>query len=67
MAAVRVRHRDTGEWLDLKTMHLCDWLEQVPRSQEWDDRRDTYHALADQLGGAAQAAYERVYAAAPTA
>jgi hypothetical protein len=71
--ALRVRHRDTGEWLDmtprewrdLKTMHLCDWLEQVPRSQEWDYRRDTYQALAEQLGGVALAAYERVYAAVP--
>ena len=73
--ALRVRNRDTGEWidmtprewLDLKTMHLCDWLEQVPRSQEWDYRRDTYQAIAEQLGGVPLAAYERVYAAAPAA
>ncbi len=72
---LRVRNRDTDEWiemtprefLDLKTMHLCDWLEQVPRSQEWDYRRDTYRAIAEQLGGVPLAAYERVYAAAPTA
>ncbi len=72
---LRVRNRDTDEWIemterefhDLKTMHLCDWLEQVPRSQEWDYRRDTYHAIAEQLGGVPLAAYERVYAAAPAA
>lgn len=72
---LRVRHRDTGESIDmtpeefhdLKTMHLCDWLEQVPRSLEWDYRRDTYRAIAEQLGGVALDAYERVYAAAPAA
>lgn len=73
--ALRVRNRDTNEWidmtprewLDLKTMHLCDWLEQVPRSQEWNYRRDTYHTIAQQLGGIPLTAYERVYAEAPTA
>ncbi len=73
--ALRVRNRDTEEWidmterefLDLKTMHLCDWLEQVPRSKEWDYRRDTYHTIAHQLGGVPLEAYERVYAEAPAA
>lgn len=72
---LRVLNRDTGEWIemtprelhDLKTMHLCDWLEQVPRSQEWDYRRETYQAISKQLGGTPQAAYDRVYSAAPVA
>ena len=72
---LRVRNRDTAEWIDLtqrefddlKTMHLCDWLEQVPRSQEWNYRRETYHRIARQLGGVPLAAFERVYAIAPAA
>ena len=35
---------------DLCTIHLCDWLEQVPRSKFWDYRRKTYRQMADRLG-----------------
>ena len=49
---------------DLCRVHLCDWLEQVPRSQEWDYRRAAYRQMGERLGGAALAAYERVFAAA---
>jgi hypothetical protein len=48
---------------DLCRIHLYDWLEQVPRSQEWDFRRQTYRGLAERLGKPALQAYERVFAA----
>jgi hypothetical protein len=48
---------------DLCRVHLYDWVEQVPRSREWDYRRDAYRRLAGRLGGAAREAYDRVYAA----
>jgi hypothetical protein len=64
------RDRITGEELDLSRpdfddlarIHLCDWLEQVPRSKKWDYRREAYRGMAGWLGGAALAAYERVFA-----
>lgn len=46
---------------DLATIHVCDWLEQVPRSADWDYRRAAYHAMAAYLGGIAQEECERVY------
>jgi hypothetical protein len=54
------------DFTDLCKVHLYDWLEQVPRSQEWDYRRETYRRMADRLGGAALEAYERVFNALPT-
>ena len=50
------------EYDDLCRVHLCDWLEQVPRSKEWDYRRPVYRRLAERLGGVAQEAYDRVFA-----
>lgn len=68
----RVLDRLTGEELalsrddfdDLCRVHLYDWLEQVPRSREWDYRRAAYRQMAERLGGAAVEACDRVYAAA---
>jgi hypothetical protein len=68
----RIINRLTGESIemnerdyhDLCVVHLCDWLEQVPRSQQWDYRREAYQNLAEQLGGIAKESFERVYAAA---
>lgn len=65
-----IRHRETGEMIplskaeydDLVCVHLCDWLEQVPRSQKWDYRRAAYRQMAERLGGVALAAHERVFA-----
>jgi hypothetical protein len=51
------------DFTDLCKVHLYDWLEQVPRSQEWDYRRETYRQMATRLGGAALEAYDRVFAA----
>jgi hypothetical protein len=66
----RVLDRITGEEVgltrddfdDLARVHLVDWLEQVPRSREWDYRRAAYRRMADRLGGPAEEDYERVFA-----
>jgi hypothetical protein len=47
---------------DLCRVHLIDWLEQVPRSQEWDYRRSPYRRMAQRLGKSAEENFERVYA-----
>jgi hypothetical protein len=46
---------------DLGRVHLFDWLEQVPRSREWDYRRAAYRRLAQRLGQAAEDAYAKVF------
>jgi hypothetical protein len=54
------------EFDDLCRVHLYDWLEQVPRSRYgWAYRRDAYRRMAQRAGGAALAAYERVFASEP--
>jgi hypothetical protein len=71
----RLRNRESGETIelsredydDLVRLHLCDWLEQVPRSQRWDYRRDSYRRMANRLGGVALESYHRVFAVAPAA
>ena len=65
-----IKHRLTEEEIkltqqdydDLCRLHLCDWLEQVPRCKDWDYRRESYRAMAQRLGGVAQSSYDRVYA-----
>ncbi len=52
---------------DLCTIHLCDWLEQVPRSKRWNYRPDAYVRLARRLGGVALVNYRRVLAKAGVA
>jgi hypothetical protein len=47
---------------DLCRVHLFDWLEQVPRSQEWDYRRAAYQSMAERLRQPAKEAYERIFA-----
>jgi hypothetical protein len=66
----RFRDRITGEdvtlseddFTDLCKIHLYDWLEQAPRSQMWDYRREAYRGIARRLGGPALEAYDRVFA-----
>ena len=66
-------HRETGEAMtltkaeydDLVTLHLCDWLEQVERSQGWNQRRTGYRGMAERLGGVALEAYDAVFAKEP--
>ena len=53
---------EKGEFDDLVMMHLCDHLEQVERSQQWDYRRNEYHAMAQRFGGSAVETYEKVFA-----
>jgi hypothetical protein len=50
-----------GDFDDLVTVHVCDWLEQVPRSHDWDYRRAAYQAMAEYLGGIAAEECDRVY------
>lgn len=50
------------EFDELTTLQICDWLEQVPRSQEWDYRRDAYRQMALHTGGIAIEEYDRVFA-----
>jgi hypothetical protein len=47
---------------DLCRVHLFDWLEQAPRSQEWDYRRAAYRGMAERLGPETVAGYDRVFA-----
>jgi hypothetical protein len=69
----RIVDRLTGEevpvteedFKDLCRVHLYDWLEQVPRSKQWDHRRAAYRRLAERLGPAAEESYDRVFAAEP--
>ena len=67
----RIRDRLTGEAVplprqdfdDLCRVHLCDWLEQAPRSRNWDYRRPAYRRMAERLGGSAEETYRRIFAA----
>ncbi|MHB1559824.1 MAG: DUF6817 domain-containing protein [Isosphaeraceae bacterium] len=51
---------------DLVRVHLFDWLEQVPRSKEWNYRRDSYRRMAERLGPRAVEAFARTYGAEET-
>ena len=69
-----VTHRETAEGLELSredydglcSVHLFDWLEQVPRSRfGWDYRRAAYLQMTKRVGGRAIEAYDRVFAGEP--
>jgi hypothetical protein len=47
---------------DLARVHLFDMLEQVPRSKEWNYRREAYRDMAVRLGATALAWYDKVFA-----
>jgi hypothetical protein len=47
---------------DLGRVHLFDWLEQVPRSQNWGYRRAAYRKMAERLAGSALETYDRTFA-----
>lgn len=53
------------EYEDLLRVHLCDWLEQVERANDWDYRRTAYRQMAERLGGVALTNYDRVFALEP--
>lgn len=69
-----LRHRVTGEEMvltrqeydDLCTLHLCDWLEQAPRSNYFTPRQAAYRQMAERLGGVVLENFDRVFAQAPT-
>jgi hypothetical protein len=46
---------------DLCRVHLYDWLEQAPRSDMPDYRREAYCRMAERLGKTARAEHERVF------
>lgn len=50
-----------SEFDDLCRVHLCDWLEQLPRSREWHYRHEAYRMMAERLDGPAREAYEQVF------
>ena len=50
---------------DLCTIHLCDWLEQIVRGDNWARRREAFKLMAGRLGGIAEESYNRVYAQEP--
>lgn len=49
------------DFTDLCRVQVCDWLEQVPRTKEWDYRRQAYRQMAQRLGAIAQTEYDRVF------
>ncbi len=51
-----------ADFEDLCRVHLCDRLEQVHRSKDWDFRPRTFRRLAERLGGIASESYDRVHA-----
>jgi len=58
-ASIKMTQR---EFDDLCLVHLCDWLEQAPRSQNWEYRPVAYQQIAERLGGVALDSYRKVYA-----
>ena len=66
----RMTSRLTGEPIelakeeldDLLRVHLVDRLEQIPRSQAFEWRKDVFRQIADRLGPEARAEFDRVYA-----
>ena len=56
---------DSNDFHDLCVVHMCDWLEQVERSNAWNYRRTAYVNLANRLGGVAREAYQNVFLQAP--
>jgi len=69
----KIRDRFSGQELDVSdedfhdlcVVHMCDWLEQVERSNGWDYRRTAAASLAKRLGGIALESYQEVFSKAP--
>ena len=66
-------HRESGDAIEvdrktfdaLSTLHLCDWLEQVERSDRWDFQREKFYGIAKRLGGIPEASYDEVFSREP--
>jgi len=54
-----------AEFEDLMQLHLCDFLEQVERTNEWDYARKEIGIISERLGGRAREAYEATFAREP--
>lgn len=52
---------DDASFNDFCAIHLCDWLDQVEMTGEWDYRFTTYNWIANHLGGAALGAFNWTY------
>lgn len=52
---------DEEEFDNFCTIHLCDWLDQVEMTGEWDYRFTIYRWIASRLGGAPLEAFKWVY------
>jgi hypothetical protein len=59
------RSLSKAEFDDLVCVHLCDRLETLPRSRNWDYRRAAYRQMAERLGGVALADYRSILALEP--
>jgi hypothetical protein len=53
---------DEADFHGLCQIHLCDWLEQLPRCGKWSERRALYRRLAEHLGGRPLADWQRIHA-----
>jgi len=70
----RILDRFTGELVEVSDddfealclVHLCDWAEQVERSNIWDYRRTAMETLAQRVGGIGLARYREIMKAAPS-
>ena len=64
-----IRDRLTGDHLDLSNeefedlmrLHLCDFLEQVERSEAWDNRRQEIRTMSERVGGLALDSYNSTF------
>ena len=73
-APFSIRNRLNGEsiemnqeqFTDLCIVHLCDWLEQLPRLKKWEFRRRSYRTIAERLGGIPLTSFDDVYSNEPT-
>jgi len=54
---------DDRDFQDLVAIHLVDRLEQVPRSEKFDWRRDAFRRMAERVGPRALERFEAVYPA----
>jgi hypothetical protein len=55
----------TEEYNDLCRLHLCDWLEQAPRTPDYMnfERNPQFRRMAERVGGIALETYERIFPA----
>ena len=52
---------EATEFADLMRLHLCDYLEQVERSESWDYRRKEVSIMSERVGGPALQSYSSTF------